>query len=150
MLRLELHWVYSSLISVVYSIQAYTTYILLAGFICVYAYISTRNEREFIAEKFNTAKSYERWKSVLRICQEGVVILEGDSVIFHNEGLKNILKSCSIQTNDIELGVRSYIILDDEVVRKMWTNYFGRREKCYMGELRYCEENENWIQALCA
>ena len=46
-----------------------------------------RNNRQLIAERYNTKKAFKKWRRVLDICHEGVTSYNDKEVLYHNNGM---------------------------------------------------------------
>lgn len=54
------------------------------------------HKRKLFVEIYNKKKSFEAWKRVLDVCQEGVIIYKNKEVFYYNEGLEALKKKYSI------------------------------------------------------
>ena len=102
------------IIILAYQVRAISSYIISPIFFSIQGYIIMRDRNELIAARYNTNKGNKKWKSVLDICQEGILILDNKKVAYYNKGFVEIAKSENINheslLDDVNFNIRIRLI----------------------------------------
>ncbi len=77
------------------------SYLIGSLYFCVQGYILMHMRRELISEKYYAKMSTRRWKHVLEISQDAVMICGPGSVLYHNRALRDMLQAHNIGTDKI-------------------------------------------------
>ena len=73
-------------------------------------------KHEWVACKYNVQRGFVNWRHGLDICQDGIVILQYNKIMFHNKGIDNILCKFGLNTGDVDNDVNLCLILDFKIV----------------------------------
>ena len=95
----------SSALFLVYDARGLPSYVVGSAYFCVQGYALMHSRRELIAEEFNTKANAKRWKHVLQVSQDAVVIFSKQSVLYFNTALRSLLNSLNIASGNIEIDV---------------------------------------------